>query len=130
MLNQFDRFVFAKLVDLKAMLRQGDTPACKGICGFIRLNYANMGEQNKGKIEDAICLMKDIMSDWPDASNSWEYPVPANIDQFDTDDAEHAFEYLDEQEHWTDTDYSNMRRNLLDFTINKYIEIIANEKSN
>lgn len=128
-MNVYDHYVYDRLLELKAMLKLGDTPNCKGICGYIRLYYANLGQANKDKIEDAINRMKDIMSDWSGASNSWEFPVPVSCDHFDTDDAENAFNYLDENEHWTGTPYSDMRRKLLDFTINKYIEIIANEKS-
>lgn len=127
-MNMYDKYVFEKLLYLKQILREGDYPDCKGICGFIRMFSDRLGENNQTRIEDAISRMKDIMSDWPLASNSWDYPI-SDGDSDDSDDAANRFEYMDTNEHWCDTEYSEMRRQLLEFTINKYIEIFANENT-
>lgn len=127
-----DRFVYDRLVELKQMLRQGDYPDCKGICGFIHLHTKNMDHSNRMIIDDAINAMKDIMSNWEGCSDSWEYPVPVSEEETSAEDAENIFSHLDEYEHWVGTDYSVRRLQLLDFTINQYIEWIAKDadKSN
>lgn len=128
-LDACDRFVYARLVELKQMLRLGDYPDCKGICGFIHLHTKNMDHNNQMLIDGAINTMKDIMSNWEGCSESWEYPVPVSEEEHGAEDAENIFGYLDEYEHWVGTDYSVRRLQLLDFTINEYIEWIANEST-
>lgn len=127
-MNAYDRYVYDKLLYLQKILKEGDYPDCKGICGFIRMFSDRLGQFNKDGIEEAIGTMKDIMTEWPDASNSWEYPIPG-YDSLDSDEAEKLFEYMDTNEHWCDTEYANMRKQLLEFTINKYVEIFANESA-
>lgn len=115
------RFFLLKLKELDKMLDNGDYPDRKGICGYLQMFFNEQElppQPNLTAMYDALQYIKDIFTDWECFSGSYDYPVPAVLGlEDDREGAESAFEYLDVDEHWQGTDYSEARKEAVKYLI-------------